>query len=300
MKILVTGGAGFIGSNLVDELINLGHDVVCVDSNIATSNENFYYNEKADNRVSDVCNLGELRQAMAGCDYVFHMAAQSRVQESVDRPRTSFQSNVIGVANVLEVAKDVGVKRVIYSMTSSVYGDHPVPHLEDMIPKPLSPYAVSKLAGEQLCRVYSELYGLDTVSLRYFNVYGPREPSRGEYATVVKKFQYKYLEDAPLTIVGDGEQRRDFTHVSDIVAANIAAMNYEPSLKGEIFNIGSGKNYSINEIARMISDKHEYVPARPGEARETLADNSKAWRVLGWKPKQSLQNYLGKTKPPAA
>jgi UDP-glucose 4-epimerase len=154
---------------------------------------------------------------------------------------------------------------------------------------------VSKLAGEQLCRVYSELYGLETASLRYFNVYGPRESEFGEYTTVVKKFLQQQAADQPLTIVGDGEQRRDFTHVYDIVEANIAAMNYQGELKGEIFNIGAGHNYSVNGVAKLISDSHQYLPARPGEARETLADNSKARKVLGWAPKLKLEDYIAES-----
>jgi UDP-glucose 4-epimerase len=164
-----------------------------------------------------------------------------------------------------------------------------------MCPQPLNPYAVSKLAGEQLCKVYSELYGLETASLRYFNVYGPRESDFGVYTTVVKKFLQQQAAGEPLTIVGDGEQRRDFTHVYDIVEANIAAMSYQGELKGEIFNIGAGHNRSVIEVARLISDFHQHLPARLGESRETLADNSKAKTLLGWAPKHKLEDYIAES-----
>lgn len=285
-KVLVTGGSGFIGSHLVDKLIELGHDVVSIDKNTR------FNNPKADRSLVDINNRSHMVDRYEGVDYVFHVASQARVQPSIHSPQDTVSNNVNSTAKVLEFSRQAGVKRVIYSMTSSVYGSHPTPHTEDMCPQPLSPYAVSKLAGEQLCNVYSNLYNLETASLRYFNVYGPREPETGEYATVIRKFLRQRENNEPLTIVGDGEQRRDFTHVSDIVAANIAAMECKDPLYGEIFNIGAGKNYSINEVASMISPNQIYLPARPGEARETLADNSKARRLLGWSPKVSLEDYI--------
>jgi len=284
-KILVTGGSGFIGSHLVDRLIDLGHEVTSVDLNPKT-------NPKTLGRTVNITDRSHMIDAYEGIEYVFHVAGQARVQPSIANPMDSVINNVNGTAKVLELSKKAGVKRVIYSMTSSVYGSHQPPHTEDMCPQPLSPYAVSKLAGEQLCKVYSELYGLETASLRYFNVYGPRESDFGQYTTVVKKFLQQKASGEPLTIVGDGEQRRDFTHVYDIVEANIAAMNYQGELKGEIFNIGASHNYSINEVANLISSDQVFLPSRPGEARETLANTTKARTILGWTPKYSLENYI--------
>jgi UDP-glucose 4-epimerase len=287
-KVLVTGGSGFIGSHLVDRLIELGHNVISVDTKAKL-------NPNAAGRLVNINDRSHTVDSYKDVDYVFHVAGQARVQPSIHDPQDSITNNVNATAKVLQLSKQAGVKRVIYSMTSSIYGSHQPPHTEDMCPQPLSPYAVSKLAGEQLCKVYSELYGLETASLRYFNVYGPGESEFGEYTTVVKKFLQQQAADQPLTIVGDGEQRRDFTHVYDIVEANIAAMNYQGELKGEIFNIGAGHNYSVNGVAKLISDSHQYLPARPGEARETLADNSKARKVLGWAPKLKLEDYIAES-----
>ena len=285
MKVLVTGGSGFIGSHLVDRLVELGHEVISVDKNLNK-------NPKATGSYVDINDRSHMLDRYEGVDTVFHVAGQARVQPSIHDPSKSVKDNFNATAKVLEFSRKAGVRRVIYSMTSSVYGSHPTPHTEDMEPQPLSPYAVTKLAGEQLCKVYSNLYGLETASLRYFNVYGPREHEFGQYTTVVKKFLQQKANDEFLTIVGDGEQRRDFTHVYDIVEANIAAMNYQGELKGEIFNIGAGHNYSINEIAQMISNKYQYLPERPGEPRETLADNTKAKTLLGWQPTHSLEDYI--------
>jgi UDP-glucose 4-epimerase len=287
-KVLVTGGSGFIGSHLVDRLIELGHDVISLDIKPKL-------NPKAAGRLVNINDRSHTVDTYKDVEYVFHVAGQARVQPSIHNPQDSIVNNVNATAKVLQLSREAGVKRVIYSMTSSVYGAHQPPHTEDMCPQPLSPYAVSKLAGEQLCKVYSQLYGLETASLRYFNVYGPRESDFGQYTTVVKKFLQQRESGQPLTIVGDGEQRRDFTHVFDIVEANIAAMNCESELKGEIFNIGAGHNYSVNEVATLISDSHEYLPARLGEARETLADNSKARSLLGWAPKLKLEDYISES-----
>jgi UDP-glucose 4-epimerase len=287
-KVLVTGGSGFIGSHLVDRLIELGHSVISVDTKPRL-------NPNAAGRLVNINDRSHTVDTYKDVDYVFHVAGQARVQPSIHNPQDSIINNVNATAKVLQLSKEAGVKRVIYSMTSSIYGSHQPPHTEDMSPQPLSPYAVSKLAGEQLCKVYSELYGLETASLRYFNVYGPRESDFGQYTTVVKKFLQQQAAGEPLTIVGDGEQRRDFTHVYDIVEANTAAMDYQGELKGEIFNIGAGHSYSINEIANLISIDRQHLPARLGEARETLADNSKAKEILGWTPKLNLEDYIAES-----
>lgn len=285
LKVLVTGGSGFIGSHLVNRLVELGHDVTSIDK---IRNKN----PAANGKLVDINDRSHMVSRYEGIDTVFHVAGQARVQPSIHDPGQSVKDNINATAKVLEFSRQAGVRRVIYSMTSSIYGSHQPPHTEDMEPQPLSPYAVTKLAGEQLCKVYANLYNLETASLRYFNVYGPGEHEFGQYTTVVKKFLQQKANDEFLTIVGDGEQRRDFTHVYDIIEANIAAMNYEGELKGEIFNIGAGHNYSINEVAQMISSKYQYLPDRPGEARETLADNTKAKSLLGWEPKYTLEEYI--------
>lgn len=292
-KVLVTGGAGFIGSNLVDRLIDLGHDVVALDNESASSNSQFYWNEKAKNYKADITDLNSIVDFFPGIDYVFHTAAEARIQLSIENPLLTINTNIVGTTNILQASKLFKVKRVIYSMTSSVYGNsNSVPFVETQPPDCLNPYSVSKYTGEQLCKIYSKLYNLETASLRYFNVYGNREPSKGHYAPVVSKFIKQHKAGELLTIVGDGEQRRDFTHIDDVIDANILAMTCETPLYGEVFNIGAGRNFSINELAQMISTKYQYLPERPGEARETLADNSKARNLLGWNPTRKLEDFI--------
>ncbi len=292
-KALVTGGAGFIGSNLVDRLLALGHQVIVIDNESAETNAKFYWNDETENYKVDITDYSAIAWIFSGVDYVFHTAAQARVQPSIEVPGLSIQTNVLGTLNVLEASRQANVKRVIYSMTSSVYGTAAsIPNIETQSQNCLSPYAVSKYSGELLCSVYSHLYNLDTVSLRYFNVYGSREPSSGQYAPVVSKFINQHKAGDFLTIVGDGEQRRDFTNIKDVVEANIAAMEYKDKLNGEPINIGSGRNFSINELAQLISNKYQYLPNRPGEARETLADISKAKSLLNWEPKVRLEDYI--------
>lgn len=292
-KVLVTGGAGFIGSNLVDRLIDLGHDVVALDNESANSNSQFYWNEKAKNYKADITDLDSIIDFFSGIDYVFHTAAEARIQPSIENPLLTINTNIVGTTNILQASKLFKVKRVIYSMTSSVYGNsNSVPFVETQPPDCLNPYSVSKYAGEQLCKLYSKLYNLETASLRYFNVYGNREPSKGHYAPVVSKFIKQHKAGEFLTIIGDGEQRRDFTHIDDVIDANILAMTCETPLHGEVFNIGAGRNFSINELAQMISTKYQYLPERPGEARETLADNSKARNLLGWTPTRKLEDFI--------
>ena len=295
-KVLVTGGAGFIGSNLVDKLISHGHDVVVIDNESAISNSQFYWNPLAENHKADITNYKEIAHLFSGVQYVFHVAAEARLQLSVDNPGLVVNTNTIGTTNVLEAARAARVKRVIYSMTSSVYGNkNTVPYTETAQADCLNAYAVSKYAGELLCKMYSSLHGVETASLRYFNVYGNREPSKGQYAPVVSKFINQHKAGEPLTIVGDGEQRRDFTNVDDVIDANIAAMQCEQPLLGEVFNIGAGRNFSVNELAQLISDKYVYIPERPGEARQTLADTTKAKTILGWTPKRKLEDFISES-----
>jgi UDP-glucose 4-epimerase len=290
MKSLVTGGAGFIGSNLVDKLIELGHEVIVIDDESATSNDQFYYNEKAKYVKEDIAEYGLVRRFFDGVDYVFHLAAESRIQPTIENPILAVRTNVLGTATVLQCAREAGVKKVMYSSTSSGYGLINTPPLHENMPDDcLNPYSVAKVSGEKLCKMYTDLFELPTVVFRYFNVYGPREPSKGPYAPVVRLFLRQYRNNEALTIVGDGEQRRDFTHVSDVVDANILAMNSDKSGK---YNIGTGKNHSVLELAKMISNTVTFIPPRPGEARVTLANNYQAQVELGWNPKVILEDYI--------
>ena len=293
MRVLITGGAGFIGSNLVDRFVNDGHEVVVIDNESSVSADQFYWNDNAENYNLDICNLEEIRPLFKGVDYVFHLAARSRIQACVQDPTDTVLVNCYGTCNVLQCAKEHGVKRVVYSSTSSAYGMNEPPHTETQPTDCLNPYSMSKVSGEQLCKMYTELFDLKTVVLRYFNVYGPRQSLRGEYAPVTGLFQKQAEEGKPLTIVPDGHQRRDFTHVSDVVQANVLAMSQDiDSHYGEVFNIGGGKNYSVLELAALISDDTVFISPRIGESRETLANINKAKEILGWSPQITLKEWL--------
>lgn len=300
MKCLVTGGAGFIGSHLVDELIKQGNKVIILD-NLSTGK---YINKKAEFHKVDVRDYNSISPFFNKIDYVFHLAAQARIQPSIIDPRETFEVNVLGTTNVLLASKEAKVKKVIYSASSSAYGGHKtIPHKEEMETRPKNAYALSKVMGEQICKMFHELYGLSTLSLRYFNVYGPRQPEdvvASPYATVIGIFLKQKKAGKKLTIVGDGKQRRDFTYVSDIVNANIAAMSSKAV--GEVINVGTGKNNSINEIASFILKTKDfkknvnYLPKRPAEAQETLADISKAKELLNWQPQINFEKGLELTE----
>tara|TARA_B100000287_G_C20625426_1_gene777592 strand:+ start:274 stop:1170 length:897 start_codon:yes stop_codon:yes gene_type:complete len=293
-KSLVTGGAGFIGSNLVDTLLELGHEVVCVDNESAESNEEFYWNPKAYNVKADIVDYAAMKNCMTGIDYVFHLAAESRIQPAILNPIEAVTKNCVGTCTILQAAREIGVKKVIYSSTSSGYGFNEPPNNEEQPDDCLNPYSVSKVAGEKLCKMYTNLFGLKTISFRYFNVYGERQPLKGQYAPVIGIFLRQRAAGESLTIVGDGEQRRDFTHVSDVVQANIlaATKDIDEEFYGTLFNVGNGQNYSINEIADKISDNQVNIPPRIGEARTTLANNNKLKSVLGWEPKVNLMEWI--------
>ena len=292
MKYLVTGGAGFIGSNLVDRLISLGHDVVCIDDESAECHEQFYWNDKAQNYKYDICDYDLIAPLFSGVDCVFHVASDARIQPAILNPKKSIQSNAVGTANVLELCRVNNVDRLIYSSTSSSYGKRALlPNQETQTPDPLTPYSAAKVFGENLARVYYNLYGLKTISLRYFNVYGDRQPLKGQYAPVIGLFLKQYHEGKPLTVVGNGSQRRDFTHISDVIEANILASEIENGF-GEVYNIGYGSNYSILDIANMMSNDVKFIPSRIGEVQETLASNQKFKDLTGWVPKVSLINWL--------
>ena len=292
MKSLVTGGAGFIGSHVVDKLVDLGHEVVVIDDQSAIAHDHFYFNDKAQHHCISITN-SYISGLFQGVDYVFHLAAESRIQPALINPELAIQTNVLGTCKILRYALQHGIKRVIYSSTSSAYGlANTIPLQEDMKKDCLNPYSITKTAGEDFCRMYTNLYGLETVTFRYFNVYGERQPTKGQYAPVVGLFQKQSAAGEPMTIVGDGEQTRDYTHVSDVVAANIAAMNAPKEACGELFNIGTGTRYSVNDIAKMVGGEITHIPPRLGEARDTQADNSKAKRILNWKPKVKLEDWI--------
>ena len=295
MRALVTGGAGFIGSNLVDTLISEGHEVVVIDDESAVVHEQFYWNEHAENHKEDICNFDVIRPLFDGVDAVFHLAARSRIQLAIKDPRKCVLVNAYGTCNVLQAAREAGVSRVVYSSTSSAYGLTDPPHTEDQEIDCLNPYSVSKVSGENLCKMYSDLFGLKTVVFRYFNVYGERQPLKGQYAPVIGLFQKQAREDSPLTIVPDGHQRRDFTHVSDVVRANIIASTKDlDGHYGGLFNIGTGTNMSVLELADLISKDKVFIDPREAEARETLADISRAENILGWTPNVKLEEWLRK------
>ena len=277
MKSLVTGGAGFIGSNLVDRLLELGHEVVVIDNEYSDAHDQFYWNEKAQNYKYDIRDYKNTRPLYDGVDYVFHIAAEARIQPAIENPIEAVSINSVGTVTVLQCAREAGVKRVMYSSTSSGYGMNQTPNIETQPDDCLNPYSVSKVNGEKLCRMYANLYGLQTVCFRYFNVYGERQPLRGQYAPVIGIFLRQRAAGEPLTIVGDGNQRRDFTYVGDVVKANVMAAisTPDPEAFGQVYNVGTGNNYSINQIARMFDHETVNIAPRPGEARVSLANNQK-------------------------
>jgi UDP-glucose 4-epimerase len=297
-KSLVTGGAGFIGSNLVDRLIDLGHEVIVIDNESAECNEQFYWNDKSQNYKYDICDYEFTRDLYENVDYVFHLAAESRLQPAIKNPINAVTKNAVGTCTVLQCAREAGVKKVIYSSTSSAYGLNKYPNYETDPNDCLNPYSVSKVAGEELCKMYTNLYGLKTVIFRYFNVYGERSPTTGQYAPVIGIFLRQRNAKEPLTIVGDGLQRRDFVHVQDVANANIIAAisNLEDRCYGQVYNIGSGENISILEIAQMISDNYIHIPPREGEARTTLACIDRVKETLDWQPKFDVKCWIGENK----
>ena len=292
-KVLVTGGAGFIGSNLVDRLINDGIEVVILDDLSTGKKENIHpkakwFDVSLQNLDSDFY--------FQGVDVVFHLAALARVQPSIEDPISFDTVNVGGTLKVLHYAHKAGVKRVVYSASSSCYGNTEIfPTPETASTNPLSPYGLQKFIGEQYCKMFSEVYGIDTCSLRYFNVYGEKMNLEGAYKLVIAIFADQYKKGIPLTITNDGNQRRDFTYVGDVVEANVLAATCKDNLNGESFNIGNGDNFSINEVADMLGGEKTYGEKRL-EPFKTLADNSKAKNVLGWVPKGDLAQWIKKYK----
>jgi len=294
MKCLVTGGAGFIGSNLVDALLERGDEVVVVDNESADCHDHFYWNNRALNHKVDINDFKSLRPLFNGVDYVFHLAAEARIQPSLINPLQAVQTNVLGTANVLQAAREAGVRRVMYSSTSSAYGLKNTPPLSENMPNDcLNPYSVSKTAGEELCKLYTRLFKLETVTFRYFNVYGLRQPVKGQYAPVLGLFLRQRNAGQRLTVVGDGLQRRDFTDVRDVVRANMLTAACEnPAIVGETINVGTGKNHSVLDVAALVGGETTHIPERLGEARITLASTEKMERFLDWKPMRQLEDWV--------
>ena len=292
---LVTGAAGFIGSNLVEHLLDQGHSVVCVD-NESANNEKFHWsheNGMVINVKVDITDYKGMKNIMSGVDYVFHLAAESRLQSAIMNPIEAVKKNCVGTTVMLQCAREAGVKRFVYSSTSSGYGNNPYPNVETQPDDCLNPYSASKIAGEKFCKMYTELYGLETVILRYFNVFGRRSPSKGQYAPVIGIFQRQRDTGEPLTIVGDGAQRRDFVHVEDVARANyLAATMPLKGHAGEVFNVGTSNAYSIQQIADSISDNQVYIDKRSGEMETTFADITKIGDVLGWKPEIDVIDWI--------
>ena len=293
MKYVITGGAGFIGSNLVERLVKEGSKVHVIDNFSFGKLENC--NKKAhycNIDLSQKSNFNQVKEVCKNADSVFHLACIARVQPSIKNPVEYEMNNTISTVNILKASVESNVRRFIYSSSSSVYGNQTnLPLKEDFKTNPLSPYGAQKLYGEILCKTFSKVYGLETVSLRYFNVYGEKQNIDGAYALVIGIFLNQRFNEKSLTVRGDGSQRRDFTYVGDVVRANILASNSEHVGSGEIINIGNGKNKSINEIASYVGGKIKYIEPVL-EPFETLADNLKAKKLLNWEPKQDVKSWI--------
>ena len=302
MKILVTGGGGFIGSHLAANLASLGHEVRVID-NFATGRRSNVLALPADVELveGDIQSYERVHNAVAGCEIVLHQAALPSVPRSVQDPLTSNATNVTGTLNTLLAARDAGVRRVVFASSSSVYGTNPsLPKREDMAALPISPYAVAKLACEGYCRSFGEVYGLETVSLRYFNVFGPRQDPRSQYAAVIPNFITALQAGEPPTIFGDGEQSRDFTFVDNVVEANVLAMGAQ-DVAGRVYNVACGERISLNQlydelrglIGRDVQPIH--ADPRPGDVRHSLADVDRARRDLGYEPRVGLREGLSRS-----
>ena len=301
MKYVVTGGAGFIGSTFIDEVLNQDKDpeIICIDNFSTGFAKNIPQSFTVKTVPVDIStltgnneNTNKIKKEVEGADYMLHFAAKARVQPSIENPIEFNDTNVSGTLNLLEICRQVGIKRFVFSSSSSIYGDtdiFPTPETAPM--SPLSPYGLQKLIGEQYCQLYSTIHNLETVCLRYFNVYGDKMPTSGAYCLVMGVFAQLKQLGKPLTIYGDGEQRRDFTSVEDVVQANLLSCTSDKVGKGEIINIGNGNNKSVQDIADIFGGPFEYKPKRL-EPFQTLADNTKARDLLGWKPTGNVEEWL--------
>ncbi|HUT42469.1 MAG TPA: SDR family oxidoreductase [Gammaproteobacteria bacterium] len=300
MKFLVTGGAGFIGSHIAERLLADGHQVRILDNFSTGNRENIPVSDAVSVIEGDVGDFNTVREWMDGIDIVYHEAAIASVPETVGNPLGSERTNYRGTLNVLEAARQADVKRVIFACSAAVYGDLPeLPKTEDMPVRPLSPYAVDKLASEHACQVYTQLYGLETVALRYFNVFGPRQDPSSPYSGVISIFADRISQGRQPSIYGDGEQTRDFVYVADVVEANIRAAR-APAAAGQTINVATGSTITINELLRTVcriqgqSFDPVYQPARDGDIRHSCADISRAGTLLDWAPRVDFETGLRK------
>lgn len=299
---LVTGGAGFIGSHITQRLVAMGERVRVLDNFSFGKQENLRgLEDKVEVIFGDLLDQGVVRKAMEGVEVVFHQAALRSVPFSVENPALVNRVNVEGTVNVLVAARDAGVKRVVYASSSSVYGNGPVlPKSEQQIPSPISPYAVSKLTGEYYCKVFTELYGVETVSLRYFNVYGPRQDPNSQYAAVIPRFIRWAFREEPLEVHGDGLQSRDFTYIDNVVAANLQAAHSREGIGG-VFNVGQGKAHTLLDLVDLLQEtlgielRLLHTAGRPGDVRDTLADIFQAERCLAYWPQVSFEEGIARS-----
>jgi UDP-glucose 4-epimerase len=289
-KIIVTGGAGFIGSHIVDALVAGGYEVHIIDNMSAGKVENV--NSKATLHIVDIRDKEKLLPVFKNVKYVFHEAAMPQVQYSIENPVETNEVNVIGTLNVLEASRINKIQRVIFASSSSIYGDQEnLPITEKMEIRPLSPYGAQKYISEMYMKLYAEIYGVETVSLRYFNVYGVRQSATGAYASVIPKFIEFRQKGEKLTITGDGEQTRDFVNIKDVVSANLLAMTEMKVGRGEVLNIGAGEQYSVNNIAKLIGGEIAYIPPRI-EPKNTQASIVTAKEFLNWEPRVAIEDGL--------
>jgi nucleoside-diphosphate-sugar epimerase len=301
VKALVTGGGGFIGSHLVERLLADGYEVRVLDNFSTGRRENLIDLGDAELVEGDIQSYERVHNAVGGCEVIFHQAALPSVPRSIQDPLTSNASNVIGTLNVLLAGRDAGVRRIVFASSSSVYGaNQALPKSESLSPLPISPYAVAKLACEGYCRSFWEVYGVETVSLRYFNVFGPRQDPLSQYAAVIPKFISALLSNRPPMVFGNGEQSRDFTYIENVVEANLLAVA-APEVAGEVLNIACGEQISINRLLEHLREltgsdvQADHAPARPGDVRHSLADISQAESVIGYRPVLSFEEGLGRT-----
>lgn len=293
MKSLVTGGCGFIGSHVVDRLIQLGHEVIVIDNQKSSTRQEFFFNDNALYYKRNLEEYSRIEELFENVNNVFHLASEISIPYCIANPRETMQNNIVSTLNVLEASRKHEVNRVVFSSTSAVYGNKLwLPNYETNSIDCLNTYSISKYSGEQLCKMYSDLYGLKTVIFRYFNVFGERQPLFGSYAPVIGIFLRQKQNNEPLTLIEDGLQTRDFVHVSDVVEANILATQRELLKYGEVFNVGTGIGTSIESIADLISFNRINLPERPGEVLHSRANIDKIRNVLKWEPKVNVLDWI--------
>lgn len=299
---LVTGGAGFIGSNIVEALVSRDEGVRVLDNFSTGKRENVIpFLDRIELIEGDVRSYHIVKDAVDGVDFILHQAALPSVPRSIKDPITTNEVNITGTLNILDAAKEAGVRRIVYASSSSIYGDTEIlPKKEDMVPMPLSPYAVSKLAGEEYCHVFSRIYGIETICLRYFNVFGPRQDPTSQYSAVVPKFIDAMRQGKSPTVYGEGNQSRDFTHVDNVVSANLLACETDATLSGDVVNIACGSRITLLELVDLINEclateiEPEFLSRRPGDVLHSMADIAKANRMLGYSVLTGFKEGIGR------